>query len=63
MMAFAAQAGLAFFAWWMTRSDDEKRTLEAAFWRQVEQTAMRVAKQASDIAASAEAFYRQSVSV
>ena len=63
MLALGMQAGLAFFAWYFTRSDDERRAMQAGLWRELEQLAMKWAKDASDLAAYAERQYKQSVSV
>jgi hypothetical protein len=54
IVALAAQAGLAFLAWWMTRTDDERRMMQATAWRELESLAMKLAKNASNLAAYAE---------
>jgi hypothetical protein len=63
ILALTAQAGLAFIAWWLTRSDDERRTMQAAFWKELESQAMNWAKRASDLAAYAADKYKQTVTV
>jgi hypothetical protein len=63
LLALAAQAGLAFVAWWMTRPDHERQQIQAALWRELEQFAMGWAKDASNLAAYAERKYKQTVTV
>jgi hypothetical protein len=63
LFALASQAGLTFAAWYLTRSDDERRQLQAALWKEVEIFAMGWAKDLSNIAAIAERKYRETVSV
>jgi hypothetical protein len=63
ILAVSAQAGLAFLAWWMTQPDDERRALQASFWRQLEQLSMNIAKQASNLAAYADGRYQETVRV
>jgi hypothetical protein len=63
MFALAAQAGLALVAWWATRTDDERRQLQAGLWRELEQIAMRFAMESSNLAAYAEKKYKQAVAV
>lgn len=63
MLALAAQASLAFLAWWMTRSDDERRQMQAGCWKSLENLAMRCAKDSSNLAAYAERRYKQTVAV
>jgi hypothetical protein len=62
MLALMAQAGLAVVAWWMTLSDDERRLIQAGFWRELERLSMRLAKETSNLAAYAEQRYKQTVS-
>jgi hypothetical protein len=54
ILALAAQAGLAFLAWWMMQTDDERRMIQANAWRELETLAMKLAKNASNVAAYAE---------
>jgi hypothetical protein len=54
IVALAAQAGLAFLAWWMMQTDDERRMIQARAWRELESLAMNLAKGASNVAAFAE---------
>jgi hypothetical protein len=63
IFALAAQASLAFVAWWLTRSDDERRAMQAGLWREIESLAMGWARNASDLAAYAERKYKQTVAV
>ena len=63
MFALAAQASLAFVAWWLTRSDQERREIQAGLWKEVENLAMRWALDASNFAAYAERKYKQTVTV
>jgi hypothetical protein len=63
MLALAAQASLAFFAWWMTRTDDERRQMQAGLWRELEKWAMKFALESSNLAAYAERQYKRSVAV
>jgi hypothetical protein len=62
-LAVFAQAGLAAFAWYMTRTDDERRALQASAWKAIEDFAMGMAKNSSNLAAWAERHYRETVSV
>jgi hypothetical protein len=62
VIVLAAQAGLVFFAWWATRSEDERRTMQAGLWRELEALAMRCAKASSNFAAYAERRYKETVS-
>jgi hypothetical protein len=52
---------LAALASWALMPNDERRIVKASFWRGIEQTSMRVAKTAANIAATAEQNYRVSV--
>ena len=63
IIALGAQAGLAFAAWYLTRSDTERREIHAGLWREVETLAMGWAKNASDLAAYAAERYKQTVTV
>jgi hypothetical protein len=63
IFALGAQAGLAFVAWYLTRSDTERREIQASLWREVETLAMGWAKNASDLAAYAAERYKQTVMV
>jgi hypothetical protein len=63
MLAVVAQAGLAFLAWYLAQTDDDRRAMQARCWREVERTAMQLAKAASNTAAFAERRYRETVSV
>jgi hypothetical protein len=61
--ALAAQAGLAFVAWWMMQPEDERRKLEARCWHEIERAAMYFAKSASNLAAFADQRYKETVRV
>lgn len=63
MVALAAQAGLAILAWWATRTEDERRRIQAGAWKEIESLAMRLAKNASNLAAYADGRYKETVSV
>jgi hypothetical protein len=63
ILALAAQAGLAFVAWWLTRSESDRRTIQAGLWRELEKLAMACAKDASNLAAFAADRYKQTVMV
>jgi hypothetical protein len=63
MLALTIQASLALVAWWATRTDDERRAMQAAAWRELESLAMRLAKSSSNVAAYAERRYKETVSI
>lgn len=63
MLALGAQAGLAIIAWWATRTDDERRQIQAGIWKELEKLSMRFARDASNFAAYAEQKYKQAVMV
>ena len=60
--ALALQASLAILAWWATRTDDERRAMQAGAWKKVESLAMFMAKNSSNLAAFAEGRYKETVS-
>jgi hypothetical protein len=63
IVVLAAQAGLAILAWWATRTEDERRRIQAGTWKEIESLAMRLAKNASNLAAYADSRYKETVSV
>jgi hypothetical protein len=52
--AIVAQATMAVIAWWATRTDDERRRIQARTWQELEKLAMNFAKNSSTLAAYAE---------
>lgn len=63
IIVLSAQAGLAFTAWWMLQPEQERRALQAGFWREIERLSMTVAKHTSNLAAYADKRYRETVAV
>jgi hypothetical protein len=63
IVALLGQASLAAIAWWMTKSEQERRAIQAGLWKEIEELAMRWAISASDLAAYAERKYKQTVMV
>jgi hypothetical protein len=59
IIALAAQAGLALFAWYMSRTDDERHLIQAKAWRELEKLAMKLALESSNLAAYAERKSKQ----
>jgi hypothetical protein len=53
ILTLAAQGGLAILAWWATRTDDERRMIQAKAWRELEHLAMQLATGSSRFASYA----------
>lgn len=49
-----AQGMAAIIAWWLTRTDDERRRIQARAWKELEKVAMNSARNSSTLAAYAE---------
>lgn len=56
------EAGLSLAIWWTMQPESERKMMTAKALKAVEKSSMYVAKQAANVAAKAEAQYRETVS-